>query len=100
MASGLKVLDIGTQGPALKATGVATSCHKFRQVPTTSDKSRQVPTSCDQMGRTFSEDPEACRALSEGPGTFREQRQTTGNDSKMTKIMKIIENEIRRLEMG
>ena len=45
MASGLKVLDIGTQGPALKATGVATSSDMSRQVQTSPGKSRQVPTS-------------------------------------------------------
>ena len=40
------------------------------------------------------------QALSEGPGTFRKQRQTTGFDAKMTEIMKIVGNGLRRLEMG
>ena len=44
--------------------------------------------------------PGTLRAVSQGPETFREQRQTTGNDSKMTKIMKIDETGLRRLEMG
>ena len=38
--------------------------------------------------------------LSEGPGSCREQRQTTGDDSKITEIKKIIENRLRWFEMG
>ena len=134
-------MDIGTPGPALKATGVATSCDKSRQVATSCDKSRQVATSCDKLrpvgqdslrgsrgiqvtfGRsrgiqdtlggswdlretaldhhkTLSQGPGAFRALSEGPGTFRKQRQTIGNDSKMTEIMKIVEKWIQNGRNG
>ena len=81
MASGLKVLDVGTQGPALKATGVATSPDKSRQGQTSPDKSRQVATSCDQLGRTPSEGPRTFKTVSEGPGTFRMQHQTTRTPS-------------------
>ena len=88
---------------------------------------RKVATSPDQLGRTLSEGPglqdtargswdlpEAAsdqhdivsqgpgtfRAVSEGPGTFRKQRQTIENDSKMTEIMKIVENGLILVEMG
>ena len=55
--------NVGTQGGSLQATEVATSPDKG---------------------------PEIFRALSGGPGTFRKQRQTTENDSKIIKIMKIL----------
>ena len=83
---------MGTQGTALKATGDQTSPDRLRQVPTSPDKSRQVATSPDQLGRTLSQGPGAFSALSEGPGTFRRQHQTTENDTKTTKIIKIMKN--------
>ena len=49
---------------------------------------------------TFRQGPGPLRALSEGPETFRKQRQRTGNDTKMTEIMKINGNGLRMLEMG
>ena len=43
---------------------------------------------------------QASQLFSEGPGTFREQRQTTGNDGKISEIMKIVGIGTRMVEMG
>ena len=48
----------------------------------------------------FSLGSETFRAVSDSLGTLREQRQTTGNDSKIIKIMKRIETGLRWLEMS
>ena len=139
-ACSLQAVDLKTfrYYRSLKATGVATSCDKFRQVPTSCDKLRLVETSSDyyrpvgqgtltgscdrqsslggcwnlpeaasdhhntfsQGSRAFRRGPGTFRAVSEGPGTVRKQRQRIGNDTKMTKIMKIIQNGLISLEMG
>ena len=119
---------MGTPGPALKATGYQTSSDKSRQVATSPDELRPVgqdtlrgsrdlrdslggswdlPEATSDHHNTFSEDPGTfrqgpgtLRALSEGPGTFRKQRRTIENDSKITEIMKMIENGFILLEMG
>ena len=59
-----------------------------------------LPGAASDHHNTVSHGSGTFRALSEGPGTFREQHQTSGNDPKMTKIMKIDGNGLRRLEMG
>ena len=88
----------------------------MRQVATSSDKLQLVATSSDQLGRTlgqdlqdtlrgawgrpeasdrhnpFSQGPGTLRAVSDAPGAFRKQRQAPGNDSKIIKIIEIIEN--------
>ena len=53
-----------------------------------------------QGSGTFRQGPGTFRAVFEGSGTFREQRQTTGNEPKMIEIMKIVGIGPRRLEMG
>ena len=57
---------------------------------TSCDNARQVRTSCDQSDNMLSQAPTTFWALSEVAGTFREKRQTTGNNSKMTHILKIV----------
>ena len=107
-----------------KSGQVATSSDKLRQVATSSDLSRVVPTSwaghpqripdtqdtargswdlpeaASDQHNTVSQGPGTFRAVSEGPGTFRKQRQTIGIDTKMTEIMKIIQNGPIWLEMS
>ena len=67
---------------------------------TLSEGAGGLPEAASDNQKTFSQGPGTFRALSEGPGTFPEQHQTTANDTKMTEIMKIDGNGLRRLEMG
>ena len=59
-----------------------------------------LPEAASDHHNTFLQGPGTFRAPPGGSGTFRKQRQTTGIDSKITKIMKIDGNGLRRLEMG
>ena len=123
-AVGLKVLGIGTQGPALKATGVATSCDQLRQVPTCCDLSRLVPicpdklrparqdilTGSQEMQGRFRRSwdlPEVASdhhdTISHGSETFRvlgPSGNSIGNDSKITGIMKVNGIGLRWIEMS
>ena len=73
---------------------LAGSCWDFREAAS------QHHNAVSQGSGTFGRGPGTFSAVSEGSGTFRDQRQTTGIDAKMTEIMKIVENGLRRLEMG
>ena len=59
-----------------------------------------LPEAASDHHNTILKGPGTFRAISEGPGTFRKQRQTTGKESKMTEIMKIVENGPIWLEMS
>ena len=59
-----------------------------------------LPEAASDHHNTFSQGPGTFRAVSKGPGTFLEQRQSSGNDSKMIKIMKIIRDGLILVEMG
>ena len=58
-----------------------------------------LPEAASDHHNTFLYGPGTFRGVSEGPGTFRKQRQTIENDSKMMEIMKIIENGLILIEM-
>ena len=79
----------------------------FRDLRDSLGGSWDLPEATSDHHNTFSEDPGTFRqgpgtrrALSEGPGTFREKRQRTGNDTKMTEIMNIDGNGVRMLKTG
>ena len=71
-----------------------------RDLQDTLGGSWDLPEAASDHHNTFLYGPGTFRAVSEGPGTFRKQRQTIGNDSKMTEIMKIVGNGFRWLETG
>ena len=59
-----------------------------------------LPEAASNHHETVLKDLGTFRALSEGPGTFREQRQTSENDSAMIEIMKIVKNGLIWLGLG
>ena len=63
------------------------------------DDPGNIPDTLRTTPRNLMTIPGSFRTLSDRPWTFRKKRQTTENDSKMTKVMEIVANELIWLQM-